>query len=120
MQRRDPEPRFRIWIEGKPQSSHKNAAALARYKASIRKVASTVVSKPIRSPRVDIEIWFYASHLSRADVDNVIKPVLDALNGVAYQDDRQVRSVRVVAFPKDDHIGIPGWVNGEVQKRLLK
>jgi len=56
----------------------------------------------MRSHRIDIDIWFSAKRSVRADVDNIAKPVLDALKGVAYLDDRQVRSVRVVALPRDD------------------
>jgi hypothetical protein len=51
-------------------------------------------------------------------VDNVIKPVLDALIGVVYHDDRQVRSVRAVAVPTDDAISMPGWVSREVLDRF--
>jgi len=34
-------------------------------------------------------------YLPRADVDNLTKAVLDALNGVAYKDDKQVQSLFV-------------------------
>lgn len=33
---------------------------------------------------------------TKPDIDNVLKAVLDALNGVAYKDDSQVVEVRVV------------------------
>ena len=32
---------------------------------------------------------------TRADIDNILKGILDALNGVAYQDDRQCVEARV-------------------------
>lgn len=36
----------------------------------------------------------------RPDADNVLKQVMDALNGVAYEDDRQVVSGHVVKMPR--------------------
>lgn len=36
----------------------------------------------------------------KPDADNVLKQVMDALNGVAYEDDRQVVSGRVVKMPR--------------------
>ncbi|SRR5258706_10979092 len=114
---RYPNPVFRIWVEGRPQSFQKRGA-LSRYTERIRHAARSVVPRPTESRRVDIEIWFKASHFGRSDVDNVIKPVLDALNGIVYHDDRQVRSVRVVALPTDDAVAIPGWGSTEVWMRF--
>lgn len=37
---------------------------------------------------------------SKPDIDNVSKAVLDALNGVAYDDDKQVTSLHVVKLPR--------------------
>lgn len=36
----------------------------------------------------------------RPDVDNLAKPVLDALNGLAYKDDSQVVSLTIRKFPR--------------------
>lgn len=51
---------------------------------------------PTRQP-VEVRITTYFSALA-LDVDNVIKPILDSLKGVIYQDDRQIyhlTSIRV-------------------------
>lgn len=37
---------------------------------------------------------------SKPDIDNVAKAVLDALNGVAYDDDKQVTSLHVTKLPR--------------------
>lgn len=37
---------------------------------------------------------------SKPDIDNVAKAVLDALNGVAYDDDKQVVSLHVTKLPR--------------------
>ena len=34
--------------------------------------------------------------LKKPDIENIVKTILDALNGVAYQDDTQVASVTAV------------------------
>lgn len=49
------------------------------------------------------------------DLDNVVKLVLDALNGVAYRDDKQVQSVEALRFWDDGDDG-PGVL---VQVRQL-
>ena len=46
---------------------------------------------------------------TRKDIDNILKPTLDALNGVAYVDDKQVRSVTATLFAKNERIRIQGY-----------
>ena len=110
------EPTFRIWVAGRPQSFQKKGST-ERYTQRIREAAAAIVSRPASSPRIDIEIWYAADHLARGDVDNIIKPVLDALNGVVYVDDRQVRSVRAVAIPLNDVVSMT-WTRHDVAERL--
>jgi Endodeoxyribonuclease RusA len=52
---------------------------------------------------IEVEI-IYSTSISegcRADVDNIIKPTLDALVGVGFTDDRQVGSVTATLFDKN-------------------
>jgi Holliday junction resolvase RusA-like endonuclease len=111
------EPAFRIWVAGRPQSGQKRGSNQS-YTQRIRDAAVALVPKPTKSRRVDVEIWYRAENVSRGDVDNVIKPVLDALNGIVYEDDRQVRSVRAVAVPLDDVVGIRGSTGLDVLDRF--
>lgn len=46
-------------------------------------------AKPFQCP-VRLEAEFWMSHKGRPDLDNLLKLVLDSLNGVAYVDDAQV------------------------------
>ena len=46
-------------------------------------------AKPYQCP-VRLEAEFWMSHRGRPDLDNLLKLVLDSLNGVAYVDDAQV------------------------------
>lgn len=47
----------------------------------------------------DIAAKVEIKHRSRADVDNVLKGILDALQGIVYENDRQVRYA--VVYDKD-------------------
>jgi len=115
------EPIFRIWVEGHPHSSQRhNRKAHQNYIELIRNAAKQVVPHPTKSKRLDIEIWFQAETSLRADVDNIIKPVLDGLKGVVYLDDSQVRSVKATALPADDVYSMHEWTNAEVLLRLTE
>jgi hypothetical protein len=48
------------------------------------------------SQPVSVEIFYFYSQPTRTDVDNLIKPVLDALNQLVYLDDRQVMNILAV------------------------
>lgn len=39
--------------------------------------------------------------IKKPDIDNIAKSVLDALNGVAYQDDAQVVDLRIAKMPRE-------------------
>lgn len=47
----------------------------------------------LHSGPLEIEIKIYGP--PRADIDNIAKGILDSLNRVAYQDDRQVQKITV-------------------------
>lgn len=100
-------PLISIWVPGKPRSLQ--SGSRARYMTGIRREAAKQISKPLASGRIDIDVLFSAKAGNpRADVDNVAKPVLDALKGVVYHDDRQVRSMRVLFLPQDDVVDARG------------
>lgn len=51
-------------------------------------------SKKIGVRMIDKEI----KHTKKPDVDNIIKSVLDSLNGIAYDDDKQVFEIHAVKY----------------------
>jgi hypothetical protein len=94
-------PVLSIWVPGAPKSAQ--GGSRARYREKIRQLASKKVSKPLKGSRIDVEIVYGAEDRKlRADVDNVAKPILDAFKGVVYDDDNQVRSLRVVAVHSNE------------------
>ena len=113
-------PEFRIWIEGHPQSFQGGRRQLAQYRENISESAKKIVPHSVDSNRIDIEIYFYYQRPLRPDIDNIVKPILDALKGIVYLDDSQVRSIHVVALPTNEAHGISGWTNQEVLIRLMK
>lgn len=50
----------------------------------------------------------------RPDADNVLKLVVDALNGAAFADDGQCVDMRVVKMPRTAH-GMGAWLDIEVE-----
>lgn len=89
-------PRFngRVSRVFNPQQNHQQSqhiASLAR-QAMVQSNASIQTAKK----PVYVAITAYKKNrLARPDVDNIAKLVLDALNGVAYVDDRQVTVCQV-------------------------
>jgi crossover junction endodeoxyribonuclease RusA len=66
-------------------------------------VALTWRRPPLRCP-VRLTLYFFMHGRTSADVDNLAKTVLDALNGVLYEDDRQVERLvvnRVQGFTRN-------------------
>ena len=116
------EPLFRIWVPAYPKSSQADKQNLGRYRETIRAAAREVITEPTKSRRLDVEIFFQADSLLRPDVDNIMKPILDALRGILYEDDSQVRSVKVTALPSPEEgaYGISDWVSIDVFNRLTK
>lgn len=49
------------------------------------------------------KFWRGRHDLGKPDADNVLKSVLDALNGVAYADDSQVVSAAIEKLPRNEH-----------------
>ena len=89
---RDEVPAYVLWVEGRPTMSGKGKAT---YQDAVRRTALAHVPTPIVTDDVEIEIVYSTSRKGgiRSDIDNIIKPTLDALTGSAFGDDRQVRSV---------------------------
>ena len=90
--RRFDTPIYQIWVHHQPKQKRRSKQM---YIERVRSAADAVIDKPIAASDVEVEILYstQADKGIRADIDNVIKPTLDGLKGVAYADDAQVRSV---------------------------
>jgi crossover junction endodeoxyribonuclease RusA len=66
----------------------------ANYEAWVRVYALQAKVRPVEGP-VYMALDFYLENRRTKDLDNLAKAILDALNGVAYRDDNQVKEVRM-------------------------
>ena len=103
-------PAYHVWVEARPSVNGKGKDA---YYAAVKAAAAAVIDRPIATPDIELEVIYSTTQkpAERLDVDNVNKPTLDALKGVAYNDDAQVRNVNTVIF---DRAAI-GHVTGRVE-----
>lgn len=82
-------------IKGPPVSLQtKNRQRLQAWKGAVRNVAVAVVggAQPV-TQNVKFSVTYYYDTNS-PDVDNIIKPIQDALNGVVYVDDDQIQETK--------------------------
>ncbi len=77
---------YRLVIPGKPESFRSRHAK--KFKLRIKEIAQTIRTPIKDSVLVFIDYFHYDKR--NMDVDNITKCVLDALNGIAYHDDKQV------------------------------
>ena len=95
----------RVWVQGFPKSQQ--GSSFDRYRKKIRRAAQEKFSAPLDG-QVEVEVVFADKRERRPDVDNVVKPIVDALKGVAYHDDSQVVSATANLIPVRDDLRVDG------------
>lgn len=109
---------YNVWIEARPLPAPRprvtrrgtyNDPKYTAYKKALGLIASNRIKQPLTN-EIAIKIDFFYDipkswnkkkkaaakwHTNKPDIDNLIKTVLDALNGIAFKDDSQV--VHIVA-----------------------
>jgi Holliday junction resolvase RusA-like endonuclease len=108
------EPEYRLWIAGTPKS--RQSSTFQRYRESIQQIARQHFSMPLQGP-VEIEVIFADKQTPRPDTDNVLKPIMDALKGIAYCDDSQVITAKARLLPVDDALRT---VNGQPHHTFIR
>jgi len=101
-------PAYRIWVESRPTHQGKGRNA---YYSAVQRAAQEEIASPITARDIELEIAYSTrtSQATRLDADNVNKPALDALKGIAYRDS-QVRSVRFTVFDRSLAASVDGRV----------
>lgn len=101
-------PCYLLWVHERPTQSGKGKKV---YMDSLKNAAKQEINNPIETFDVEIEVLYSARFTSgtRKDIDNILKPTLDALIKVAYIDDKQVRSVTASLFVKGDQMRVQGY-----------
>jgi Holliday junction resolvase RusA-like endonuclease len=80
---------YRLAVPGKPESFRSRKSKDFREK--IKKYAELIIHEPIIKG-VEVYVDYFHRRNRKMDMDNISKNVLDALNGIAYKDDRQVKN----------------------------
>ena len=89
---------FEFVVEGPPvplRAAKKNARRYQKWVRTVRTAAELHWPpgvRPVDSREMVVQISNYHS-LVPADIDNIIKPILDGMEGVVYGDDKQVYRV---------------------------
>lgn len=64
---------------------------------------------PVAYP-VKVTIWFYRKRMGKCDLDNLSKAVLDAMNGIVFEDDSLVVELHLFKFFCSMEQHVPGIV----------
>ncbi len=85
-------PAYVICTSERPTQKGKGGTA---YRNAIQAEAKKKINTPITTSDIAVEVIYSTEHPSphRKDIDNAVKPTLDALEGFAFKNDAQVRSV---------------------------
>lgn len=97
---------YRLVIPGNAKSFRSKDAQA--YKQEIRITAKKNVSQQFLGREIEVRLDYFYTGRRRPDMDNITKCVLDALSGVAYADDRQVRVASAVAHFLGEIVQING------------
>lgn len=81
-----------------------------RYKQSAKLRALTQGVEPIREGEVVVHLSVFRP-AKRGDLDNILKVLLDALNGVAYTDDKQIGELQVARFEDAADPRVEVWIS---------
>ncbi|MCS1351171.1 RusA family crossover junction endodeoxyribonuclease [Mechercharimyces sp. CAU 1602] len=87
-----PVPAVRMTQRGK--WTRPNAKRYLAYKNNVGWAAKGAGVRPTKAP-VRVEIRVYLHGKREGDVDNYSKSILDGMNGIAYEDDKQVRRLEI-------------------------
>ena len=84
-----------LLIPGKPASCRARSkgakARLTNYKKTVSSTALQIFNIPLHG---GVDVYLYHFHKGTdIDLDNIQKPILDALTGIAYNDDKQVETL---------------------------
>ncbi|WP_434588777.1 RusA family crossover junction endodeoxyribonuclease [Pseudomonas sp. R4-83] len=101
---------FEFTIKGPPVSHQtKNRQRLQDWKAEVRRAATELWE--VGEDAVDVPVRFSTTYYYEGDtpdVDNIIKPLQDALNGLVYVDDAQCQETKSRKRPLNGSYQIKG------------
>jgi crossover junction endodeoxyribonuclease RusA len=92
-----------IFVAATPRSLQASPLSKERWKANVRAIARKRIDETVEFSWLDqrplaLSIYYFSSAPMEGDVDNIVKPIMDALIGIAYPDDRAVERVLAQKF----------------------
>jgi len=83
-------------VPGPPVSNQSQGPNLNNWRATVEAEARTQWNKPILSGNLKaILINFHVGDKPSVDIDNMSKPILDVMQKIVYDDDRQIRQAEI-------------------------
>ena len=96
---------FAMALALKPASAQKRKKA--RYKQTLRDAAIKSIGGA-KTPLLDGELYaritYFHAEKTELDVDNIPKPILDSLIGIAYDDDNRISQCLITRVSQKDYI----------------
>jgi len=87
-------------VAGTPRSLQGSPEGVGAWKEQVRATAGALIPGHCWATDrpVTVTIYNFPDGPMQADLDNIIKPILDALSGLVFVDDQQVSELRVTKF----------------------
>jgi crossover junction endodeoxyribonuclease RusA len=92
-----------FYVSGTPISLQGSNASLERWRSTVKEAAKKRIEETTELPwlppdPLSLIIYYFPTSMMVGDIDNIIKPIMDALKGVAYTDDHSVEKVSAQKF----------------------
>lgn len=65
------------------------------YEKKIEQVVQQFATQNFEDALLTVELWFYRENRIRTDCDNLAKPVMDAMEGILFDNDNQVMDLNI-------------------------
>lgn len=88
-------------VQGTPVSSQaKRPASKTGWKRRVRSASSKVIPNThfASNDRIAVTLFYFPDLAMQGDIDNIVKPILDALSQHIYMDDNQIERLVVQKF----------------------
>lgn len=98
-----PKPAYDFFVFEKARTLDKEC--VRRYKNAVARGARKTIPSPLETSDITVEILYSTrSNVPKADIDDVIRPTLEGLEGIAYREAGQVRSVTATFFDRGQNL----------------
>ena len=96
-------------VNGTPVSLQSSSKGRQSWKERVRAGGSAAIpmdALQLTCP-ISVTIYYFPEGEMEGDIDNIVKPILDAMNKLIYDDDHQVERVVVQRFAEDNFYDFP-------------